>query len=356
MKKQLAILAMAASLFAAPRASLAAAEYTLSLNLPIAPVHTRWTGAVKVYFDELQKRSGGRIAIEPYFAESLSKMSECADSVRNGLADVTETALTTAPGAFPFFSRFADLSDVTRSIDAPVAILKELGKEFPEIYNECKGLKILAIHALPVGMVPCTKEPIRSLDDFKGKKIGAITPATAEKLKALGATPVMMPLADMYISLQQGLLDGAVVDFQMLVSRRFGDMLKYMVPLTMSGCYFGMFMNEDVFNALPEDLQKIIDDMSANYTNGMFEAFWEKDQYETAAKWMKDMGGTIIMLSDADYAKARELTLPLNDSILKIMSENGIPADKLAKRFYELSEKYYSPWKTSRLAKEAGIK
>ena len=56
------------------------------------------------------------------------------------------------------------------------------------------------------------------------------------------------------------------------------------------------------------------------------------------------------------YAKARELTLPLNDSILKIMSENGIPADKLAKRFYELSEKYYSPWKTSRLAKEAGIK
>ena len=76
MKKQLAILAMAASLLIAPKSSPAAADYVLSLNLPIAPVHTRWTGAVKVYFDELQKRSGGRIDVEPYFAESLSKMSE----------------------------------------------------------------------------------------------------------------------------------------------------------------------------------------------------------------------------------------------------------------------------------------
>ena len=86
-----------------------------------------------------------------------------------------------------------------------------------------------------------------------------------------------------------------------------------------------------------------------------FDAFWEKDQYETAARWMKDMGGTLIMLSDEDYAKARELTLPLNKPVLDIMKENGIPTDKLEKRFYELSEKYYSPWQTSRLVKVAGL-
>ena len=42
-----------------------AADYVLSLNLAVPPVHNRWTMAIKPWADEITKRSEGRIVIEP---------------------------------------------------------------------------------------------------------------------------------------------------------------------------------------------------------------------------------------------------------------------------------------------------
>ena len=76
MRKLIVTLAVAAlCLSALPGTSLADAEYVLSLNLPIPPIHTRWKDAIKPWCDELTKRSGGRIVVEPYFAEAISKQS-----------------------------------------------------------------------------------------------------------------------------------------------------------------------------------------------------------------------------------------------------------------------------------------
>ena len=79
----------------------AAPEYTLSLNLPIPPIHTRWQGPLKAWVDEVEKRSGGRLKIEPYFAEALSPRSEAFESVKSGIADITECAYEANSGQFP---------------------------------------------------------------------------------------------------------------------------------------------------------------------------------------------------------------------------------------------------------------
>ena len=63
----------------------------------------RWTQAIKPWADELEKRSGGRIRVEPYFAESLGKQADAYQSVQTGLADMTEMLFTSGAGAFPLF-------------------------------------------------------------------------------------------------------------------------------------------------------------------------------------------------------------------------------------------------------------
>ena len=49
-----------------PGSAQAAPEYTLSLNLPIPPIHTRWQGPLKAWVDEVEKRSQGRLKIVFY--------------------------------------------------------------------------------------------------------------------------------------------------------------------------------------------------------------------------------------------------------------------------------------------------
>lgn len=53
----------------------------------LAPIHNRWTRALKPWADEIEKRSEGRIVIEPYFAQAISKQAEVVESVRTGIAD-----------------------------------------------------------------------------------------------------------------------------------------------------------------------------------------------------------------------------------------------------------------------------
>ena len=344
----------AAALFLSvfPRFSPAAEEYRLSLNLPIPPIHSRWHNAIKPWFDELTERSGGRIVVEPYFAEAISKQSESMDSVRNGLADFAESSFGMAIGQFPFYERVFDVVDLGRSMEQTNTILHEMERSFPQIRDEVKGVKMLFTHTLPVGMLIGTQKPVTKLSDLKGMKIAVVGGATtASRLKALGASIVNIPVIDIYMSLQQGIIDGSMVDFQLLTSRRFGDILKHVTLLPLNGGQFYCCMNQDVYDSMPEDLQKIIDDMSGEYAEKRFTEFWYQDQYSSMKKWKEEMGGRLHMLSDEDYARANEMVKPVEAEWIEQVSRNGLPGADMLKLFRELEQQHHPLCKNSEMAK-----
>ena len=83
MKRTLLTLTLAAALcLPALFAQKSAAEepIVLTFNLGMPPIHQRWVNAIKPWCDELEKRSNGRIKIEPYFANALGKRSDAMDS------------------------------------------------------------------------------------------------------------------------------------------------------------------------------------------------------------------------------------------------------------------------------------
>lgn len=329
-----------------------AAEYDLTLNLPIPPIHSRWHNAIKPWFDELEQRSDGRIKVEPFFAEAISKTSESMDSVRDGLADFTESAFTMAPGKFPFYERVFDVVDASRSMEGDNAILHQMEKDFPQIAQETAGVKMILTHALPIGMLIGTKEPVKKLEDLKDKKIAVIGGATsAEALKSLGASVVNIPTIDIYMALQQGIIDGTMVDFQLLTSRRFGDLIKNVTVLPINANVFYMAMNEDVYNGMPDDLKKIIDEMSGEYAQKKFEEFWMKDQMSSLEKWLNEMNGHLYVLPDEEYAKANEAIKGNEQKWIELVGQDGLPAAEMLKRYRELERIHNPLWKDSALAK-----
>lgn len=348
MKKIIASILTTAMLLPAVR--VFGADYTLSLNLPIAPVHKRWINAIKPWVEELERRSEGRIKVEPYFAEALSKQGEAYDSVKNGLADMTESNYGSAYGQMPYHERMIDFTDVTRSQDHPTEILLTIQKEFPDVMKELKGAKLLFSHCLPIGMLIGTIKPVKSLEELHGLKIACIGGAVAAaKLNALGASAVTMPAGEVYMALQQGIVDGTTCDFQLLVSRRFGDLVKHLLPLNIVGGAFYCAMNEEIYDSMPDDLKKIIDDMSGQYAVDLFEKFWNEDQYESARIWRDDMKGEIHFLSEEEYLKAAELTEPMHQAWIAKLNELGLPGDAIAARTRELEAQYNTKWNKSRL-------
>ena len=280
--KRFLVLIMASVFFASgmpPAESRAAEEYVLSLNLPIPPIHNRWHFALKQWTEELNKRSSGRIRVEPYFAEALSKEADAFESVKDGISDMAEFSYDVAVGQFPF-----------------------------------------------VGMLIGSKEPITSLADFKGKKINVLGDyQVANKLRAFGASVVNIPMADVFMSMQQGVIDATSCDYDLLVSRRLGDVVKHVTLVNTTGLVFAVVMNKDVYDGMPDDLKQIVDSVSGEYGRTLFKAFWEKKQYESLNTWVSDMGGTLHVLSDADYAEADRLTEPVMREWIDIVTKTGLP-------------------------------
>ena len=161
MKRTLLTLTLAAALcLPALFAQKSAAEepIVLTFNLGMPPIHQRWVNAIKPWCDELEKRSNGRIKIEPYFANALGKRSDAMDSVRTGIADLAEAPFSSNPGAFPFHSQIFSAANPSMALGNAYEMLSDFYKAHPEVLKkEIKGVKLMFIHAYPVGDCVMTK-------------------------------------------------------------------------------------------------------------------------------------------------------------------------------------------------------
>ncbi|WJV57456.1 TRAP transporter substrate-binding protein [Pectobacteriaceae bacterium C111] len=73
-----------------------------------------------------------------------------------------------------------------------------------------------------------SKGPVKSIDDLKGKKIRVMQSETSiNTMKLLGASPIAMSQAEVYTSLQQGIIDGAENNEFALTIARHGEVAKY---------------------------------------------------------------------------------------------------------------------------------
>jgi TRAP-type C4-dicarboxylate transport system substrate-binding protein len=313
----------------------------LTLNLPIPPIHTRWQGAIKPWCDEIAKRTNNRVEIKPYFAQALSTMAENYDSIVKGIADMAECAIGLKPGRLPIMEQMMYFVAPSVGIDKPSALIWRMYEELPELQNEFKETKLLFLHMNGHMGFGTTKKKIEKIDDCKGLKMDALgSGLLVDKFNALGFSTVFMPMSDIYMALERGVLDGTQIDWDLGVSRRWGDVVKYINQITMLTPAFYMIMNKKKWDSLPPDIQQVFEEMSGEYAARQFDEYWENAEMSAKKKWETEMGGTTILFSKEEMQKADNLIVPVISKYVED-SEKNIPGiGKVYHRFLELEKVY----------------
>lgn len=108
------------------------------------------------------------------------------------------------------------------------------------------------------------KKPIKSLDDVKDLKLRAPTRLSNKLLSALGATPVAMPVPATSEALAKGVIDGALMPYEVVPSVKLQEMVEFHSETDPAepAIYTSVFMfamNKARYEGLPEDLHKVID-------------------------------------------------------------------------------------------------
>ncbi len=142
-----------------------------------------------------------------------------------------------------------------------------------------------------------SRDPIRHLADIKGKKLRVLAAEMQEELiKRLGGSPIAMTLGDVLPAIQQGAIDGAVLALTVDATMHYYDAAKYITTTGQPFIFSMAFLSKKWVDALPADLQKIINDDALKAAAEVNP--WAVDFYNTEAAFWKQHGEIIDLPAD----------------------------------------------------------
>lgn len=132
-----------------------------------------------------------------------------------------------------------------------------------KFYQKTHNLKILAL--VPVGTegYHCyLRQPLTAQNDWSGRKLRGVANQHGV-IKALGGVPVVMPMGDVYTSIEKGVVDGGCAPANVMVATKHHEVAKYRVEPRFGLLVSLIGINLDRWNKLPADQQKMLMDAGA---------------------------------------------------------------------------------------------
>lgn len=285
---------------------------------------------------EVEKRTQGRVTVQYFAGQTLTKAKQTYESVMDGIADIGTSALAYTRGRFPVISA-VDLPFGYPSGAVATAVVNELYNQLKP--KEFEDTQVMYIHAHGPGMIHTRDKAIHKLEDLKGLKIRS-TGTSAEVVTALGGTPVPMPMPDSYQSLQKGVVDGSAYPFEANKGWKLGEVVKY-ATAAYSSAYtttFFIVMNKSKWNAIDPKDQKIIEEINAEWAP-KHGAAWDASDME-GIRYFLQQGNEIIGLDAKESARWAKAVAPLIADYGKQLDSKGLDGQKVIKTIKALLKKY----------------
>jgi TRAP-type C4-dicarboxylate transport system substrate-binding protein len=325
--KKLLCAASAALLFAG--ASAQAQDVTLKVHHFLPAGSAANTMFIMPWCDKIAKESNNRMKCQIYPSMQLGGTPpQLYDQVRDGVVDVIWTLPGYTAGRFPLVEVF-ELPFMMRSAEGTSKALWDYVQQYAP--NEFADVRLIATHVHGPGVFHTTNKPIKTLADLKGMKVRAPTRQTNRFLAALGATPVAMPVPQVGESLSKGVIEGAVIPYEVVPSVKVQELTKFhsetdtAVPAFYTSTFI-FAMNKAKYDALPADLKKVIDANSGQALSGEIgRAFVEADVIgkKTIA------ANTINVIPKEELENWIKLGQPLADAWIADVSAKGANGKQL---------------------------
>jgi len=258
-------------------------DFTMAVIPAPGDVYASLTSTVPERF---ARATGGKVKVT--ISDSLVPGGQIVSAVRDGRVDMSGALHTYLAAEEPRFSIFN-----LPGLIGGMPDYKKVGEGFwfddtHKIWRERYKSVVLAEGGWCSQRL-FSKTPIKTIEDFRNKRLRVHNPQTAELMNALGAKPVPLALPEVMPSLERGVIDGV------FTSACYGDGQEYwrvakhvqdwaLGPIT----GWAVIVNADVWSKVPADLRDKIDvEMKALQK----EALGNHAKYDNAAIERMKAGG-----------------------------------------------------------------
>jgi TRAP-type mannitol/chloroaromatic compound transport system substrate-binding protein len=287
-------------------------------------IQTAWDAGTLGYvkFQDFCKSVGemsdGKMVVEGFPAGAIVGTFEMFDAVKAGVFDGMHCFDVYWPGKIPVATF---LSSYPFGLDRP---------DQWETWHNALGGKELAREAYGrhnmyyIGPIQHddnlihSKVPIRSFEDFKGKKIRYPGGIIADIYRSAGVSTVLLPGGEVYPALEKGVIDasdyvGAAINYNL----GFGEIAKYIIMgppstpcLHQPVDIMSVEININTWKKIPKHFQVMFEAAVAKHSYDQYSAIQAAD-IVAFEKLQKEQGVEIIRLKDSDIEKFKRFAPPL---------------------------------------------
>lgn len=205
----------------------------------------------------VEEKSNGTMKVEVYSGGTLGGWRDTIEGLEPGIVQIVCESIgtlepyskTASIDAYPYLYR--DYDHYKKVMDG------EIGEQLLATVGEEGGFVIMGPSYRGARIMTSNKK-VESVDDLKGVKIRA--PGIQMYIKTweyLGASPVPMDATEIYTGLQQGTVDAQENPVLFSYGNAYYDVCDYLVMTNHVMSTDVFIFNDDYFNSLPEEMQKV---------------------------------------------------------------------------------------------------
>src|SRR5258705_1193973 len=272
-------LAVAGLIAAALACAGPAPAQEIKLTLADQNSPTAWgpSHALQPWVKQVEEATNVRVKIEVYPSQALIKAVDRWKGIRSGIADIGWCVQGYWPEQTPLSDvmslPFLPISSAEKGSEA----LWKLYEKFPSLQKEFADIQPLVLYTSSPNLL-VSKRPVKTLDEFKGLKFRVLGGPPTEMAKSLGAVPTLIPMPDVYQSLDKGVVDAGAAPWEAVQAFRLYEVAKNFTIAPFYAAYFSICANKQKWQSLPKEVRDAVMSVS-----GLTVAeFWGKNFVDTA--------------------------------------------------------------------------
>lgn len=303
------------------------------------PPKGRFAIVFSAYLDEVEKRTNGRIKFERYYSSALAKPPQILEATGAGIADLSLFISNYTPGKVPL-ATVGSLPCNYEHVWVAAKAFMELYKTIPAMDKEMANNNVKMVTAYGTGPFYClNNKNIQSLEAMKGLKI-AVDGPSGLLIKALGASPVGMPITEVFTALGRGTVDGAVFGPSAITAFGMQDAGKYLWKIILGGGVGPVAINMDKWKNMSPDLQKIMLEAGEDHPKAI-EQIYQIEGDNVSLERIKKAGVTVTEATDQEQAEVDRIT---KESVwskwAKDLDAKGLPGSQVLEAYLQNLKKY----------------
>jgi TRAP-type C4-dicarboxylate transport system substrate-binding protein len=283
--------------------------------------------------ERFNKRAGGKYELKVYPGNSLAQVPEYLDAVRTGAVEMADIGWPIFAGIDPKLG-LMELPFLFDTVEGFASITGGLTEMYDPLFQEKLNQKALGAFTTG-GMELIGNKQIKTLADWKGKLVGAISPPLAVLAEKLGAGSQIIMWTDLYSALEKGVVDDGIMGLHGVIQLGITDVIDYVTKFYGTSGMNGYTINLDVWNKMPKDIQDALTEEIATTCKEQNELFIQYDTEDI--KVLQDKGIEVYILPKAERDKWVPLVMPYTDEQLAAAGDFGAKIKQLAA---EANKKY----------------